>query len=67
MSDFDAMDEILREFFGVSYENLDCLDTDMRGHNDGELVALFDEPRWSLGHSFDIEGYGAGEVYIGAR
>lgn len=40
---------------------------DMREHNDGELVALFDEPRWSLGHSLDIEDYGPGEVYIGAR
>jgi two-component system chemotaxis sensor kinase CheA len=29
MSDFDAMDEILREFLVESYENLDSLDTDL--------------------------------------
>ena len=40
---------------------------DMRSLNDGELVALFDEPRWSLAHGFEIEDYGKGEVYISAR
>mgnify|MGYP006220039823 CR=1 FL=1 len=67
MSDFDAMDEILREFLVESYENLDSLDTDMREHNDAELVALFHDPRRSLGHSLDLEDLGPGEVYIGAR
>ena len=36
MSDFDAMDEILREFLVESYENLDSLDSD--------LIVLEEEP-----------------------
>jgi hypothetical protein len=37
---------------------------EMREHNDGELVALFDAPRWSLAHGLEIEDYGSGEVYL---
>ncbi len=39
---------------------------DMRDYNDGELLPLFDNPRWSLAQGMDIEDYGKAEVYFAA-
>ena len=41
--------------------------SEMRELNGGELVDLFDKPRWSLAHGFQIEDYGKAQIYLGAR